>query len=350
MSSNDKNLAGKKVFVTRLIPEAGLDMLREAGAEITIHQRDEERGVERSALLAGVRESDVLLPLLTEPIDREVLEANPDLLGIAQMAVGYNNIDVEVATELGIPVANTPGILTEATADFTWAMLMAIARRIPESHVYMVEGRYKIWGPNLLLGADVGTGPDGQRKVIGIVGYGRIGEAVAKRATGFDMEILAFDPFAKETIEADERVSWAELDELLERSDFVTLHPPLTPETRHLIGADELRRMKKTAYVINAARGPIIHESALVEALRGGEIAGAALDVYEDEPAMAPGLAELPNVALFPHVASATLATRSRMSTMAAENALAHLRSERAPHAVNPEVYETEAYRRRAQR
>ena len=337
----------KRVFVTRLIPRAGLELLDQAGAAVTVHQRDEEQGVKRDALLAGVRECDVLLPLLTEPIDREILEANPRLLGIAQMAVGYNNIDVEVATELGLPVANTPGVLTEATADFTWAMLMAIARRVPESHNYMVAGRYKIWGPNLLLGADVGTGPDGQRKVLGIVGYGRIGEAMARRATGFDMEILAHDPFARDMIDGDDKVTWSELDELLERSDFVSLHPPLTAETQHMIGAEQLRRMKPTAYLLNAARGPIVDEAALVEALRADQIAGAALDVYEEEPAMAPGLAELPNVALFPHVASATHATRSRMATMAAENAVAHLERRRAPNVVNPQVYETEAYRRR---
>ena len=338
---------GKKVFVTRLIPQAGLDLLENAGASLTIHQRDEEAGVERAALLDGVRSHDVLLPLLTEPIDREVMEANSGLLGIAQMAVGYNNIDVAVATELGLPVANTPGVLTEATADFTWAMLMAIARRIPESHNYMVGGRYKIWGPNLLLGSDIGTGPDGERKVLGIIGYGRIGEAVARRATGFDMRILAHDPFARELIDKDEKVTWAELDELLEQSDYVSLHPPLTPETHHLIDAAALARMKETAYLINAARGPIIDETALVEALRSNSIAGAALDVFEDEPAMKPGLAELPNAALFPHIASATHATRSRMATMAAENALAHLEKRPAPNVVNPEVYETEAYRRR---
>lgn len=337
----------QRVFVTRRIPQAGLDHLVENGCDVTVYQKDEEKGVRRQKLLAGVKECDVLLPLLTEPIDREVMEANPRLLGIAQMAVGYNNIDVETATELGLPVANTPGVLTEATADFAWAMLMAIARRIPEAHNYMVAGRYKIWGPNLLLGADVGTGPDGVQKVLGIVGYGRIGEAVARRATGFDMEILAHDPYSRDTIEADEKVSWADLDELLERSDFVTLHPPLTPETHHLVDADALRRMKPTAFLINAARGPVVDEAALVEALRAGEIAGAALDVYEDEPEMAPGLAELENVALFPHIASATDATRSRMATMAATNAVAHLRGERAPNCVNPEVYDTDAYRRR---
>ena len=336
-----------KIFVTRRIPEAGLEILRRSGAEVTVSQDDEERGVERADLMAGVAACDVLVPLLTEPIDREVLAANPKLLGVAQMAVGYNNIDVGAATELGIPVANTPGVLTETTADLTWALLMAVARRVPEAHNYMVAGRYKIWGPNLFLGADVGRGASGRRKVLGIVGYGRIGAAVARRATGFDMEILAFDPFNRDGIEADELVSLAELPELLERSDFVTLHPPLTPETHHLIDAEGLRRMKPTAYLINAARGPIVDEKALVDALRAGRIAGAALDVFEDEPAMAAGLAELPNAVLVPHIASASHDTRSRMAAMAATNAVAYLKRERAPNVVNPEVYDSEAYRRR---
>ncbi len=338
------------VFVTRRIPEAGLKLLREAGATVTISQNDEEQGVERAELLAGVESCDVLLPLLTEPIDRQVLEANPRLLGVAQMAVGYNNVDVETATELGIPVANTPGVLTETTADFTWAMLMAVARRVPEAHNYMVAGRYKLWGPNLLLGADVGPGASGIKKVLGIVGYGRIGAAVARRAVGFEMEILAYDPFNREGIEADAKVRWAGLDELLEQSDFVTLHPPLTPETHHLIDAAALERMKPTAYLINAARGPVVDEAALVTALRKGAIAGAALDVFEHEPAMAPGLAELDNAVLLPHIASASHDTRSKMATMAAQNALAHLERERAPNAVNPEVYDSAAYRRRTGR
>ncbi len=334
-------------FVTRRIPEAGLEILHKSGARVTVSQDDEEQGVERADLMTGVAGCDVLVPLLTESIDREVLAVGEALLGVAQMAVGYNNIDVEAATELGIPVANTPGVLTETTADFAWALLMAVARRVPEAHNYMVAGRYKLWGPNLLLGADVGRGASGRRKVLGVVGYGRIGVAVARRATGFDMEILAYDPFNRAGIEADGMATWAHLPELLERSDFVTLHPPLTPDTHHLIDAEALERMKPTAYLINAARGPIVDEWALVEALREGRIAGAALDVFEDEPAMAPGLAELPNAVLVPHIASASHDTRSKMATMAAANALAHLERRPAPNVVNPEVYDTEAYRKR---
>jgi glyoxylate reductase len=334
------------ICVTRRIPEPGLEVLRRSGAEVTVLQSDEEAGVDEDRLAAAVAECDVLVPLLTEPIPRELMASGKRLRGVAQMAVGYDNVDVEAATELGIPVANTPGVLTETTADFTWAMLMAVARRIPEAHNYMVAGRYKLWGPNLFLGGDVGTGASGRRKVLGIVGYGRIGQAVAKRATGFDMEILAYDVFPK-SVEDDPLAAWTELDELLEKSDFVTLHPPLTPETHHLIGEPELKRMKDTAYLINAARGPVVDEKALVRALSESWIAGAALDVYEDEPEMAPGLAEQPNAVLFPHIASASVDTRSTMATMAAENAVAHLRRERAANVVNPEVYDTEAYRRR---
>ncbi len=341
-------LSRREVFVSRRIPQVGLDLLEAAGARIAIGQEDEERPIERAALLAGVQGCDVLVPLLTEAVDRELLGRNPRLLGVAQMAVGYNNIDVAAATELGIPVSNTPGVLTETTADLTWALLMAVARRIPQAHAYQVAGRYKLWGPNLLLGADVGTGPDGRRRVLGIVGYGRIGQAVAKRASGFDMEILAHDPgIPRQTIESDGRARAVELPELLARADFVTLHTLLTAETRHLIGERELRSMQRTAYLVNTSRGEVIDERALVRALREGWIAGAGLDVYEEEPAMAPGLAELDNVVLLPHIGSATRETRGRMATMAAENALAHLRGERAPNAVNPEVYETEAYRRR---
>ena len=334
------------VFVSRLIPEPGLVLLAEGGARVVVGHEDEESPIPRARLVAGVEECDVLLSLLTESLDDELLEANPALLGVAQMAVGHDNIAVGAATRLGIPVSNTPGVLTETTADLTWALLLAVARRIPEAHRYQVEGRYKLWGPNLLLGADVGPGAIGRCKTLGIVGFGRIGRAVARRAAGFQMDILVHTR-SRAPVEAEPGAEWVELDELLERSDFVTLHTPVTPETRHLIGEVELRRMKTTAVLVNTARGDIVDEAALVRALSEGWIAGAGLDVYEDEPAMAPGLAEAPGVVLLPHVGSATRGTRGRMATMAAENALAHLRGEPAPNPVNPEVYETEAYRRR---
>jgi len=339
-----------RVFVTRKIPAPGLEALTVAGVRVTVFQEDEERGLTREEVVAGVRGCDVLLSLLTEEIDREVLAANPGLLGVANMAVGFNNIDAAAATELGIPVSNTPGVLTDTTADLTWALLLAAARRVTEAHNYMAAGRYRLWGPNLFLGADVSPGGSGERKVLGIVGFGRIGAAVARRSIGFDMEVLAFDPYNREGIAADPVARWAELPELLARSDFVSLHPLLTEETHHLIGEEQLRSMKATAILVNASRGPVVDEATLVRALREGWIGGAALDVYEDEPAMAPGLAELPNAVLLPHIASASRDTRGKMARMAAENALCHLRRERAPNAVNSEVYETAAYRRRVAR
>jgi glyoxylate reductase len=339
--------APRRVFVTRRIPQAGLDRLVEAGVHVTVGQTDEEAGVHRSTLLDGARAADVLLTLLTERVDREVLEANPVLKGVAQMAVGFNNVDVETATELGIPVSNTPGVLTDTTADCTWAMILAVARCIPQAHAYMTEGRYKLWGPNLFLGADVSPGGSERAKVLGIVGFGRIGQAVARRAMGFDMEVLAHDPFARKRIDRDPVARWASLDTLLSESDFVTLHPPLTPETHHLIDEERLRAMKPTAYLINAARGPVVEEAALVTALQEGWIAGAALDVYEHEPAMAAGLAELDNVLRLPHIASASTDTRARMAAMAAENAMAHLQGEPAPNVVNPAVYGTAVHDRR---
>jgi len=333
------------IFVTRRIPAAGLELLARGGADVTIGEQYDERELRRDTLLQGVRTAAVVLPLVTERIDREVLALNPRLRGVANHAVGFNNVDVDAATELGIPVSNTPGVLTETTADLTWALLLAVARRIPEGDAYMRAGRFKIWGPQMMLGADVGPGPDGRRKTLGIVGFGRIGQAVARRAQGFDMDVVASDP-KRDVVEA-AGATWLELDALLERADFVCIHARLAPETRHLIDEPRLRRMKPTAFLINVARGEIVHEAALVRALREGWIAGAALDVFENEPAMEPGLAELSNVVILPHIGSASKDTRDRMATMAATNALFHLRGERAPQCVNPAVYETDAWRRR---
>jgi glyoxylate reductase len=336
-----------KVFVSRRIPAAGIEMLARAGAEVRVGQEREDEGVAAAVMLEGVRWCDVLLSLLTEPVDRALLVANPALRGVANYAVGFNNIDVAAATALGLPVSNTPDVLTDTSADLAWALLLAAARRIPEAHEYMKAGRYKLWGPNLLLGADVSPGGNGRRKVLGVIGFGRIGTAVARRATGFDMDVIAYDPHARAQIDASGTARWAELDELLATSDFVTLHPRLTKETHHLINEASLRRMKPTAILVNISRGPVVDEAALVRALREGWIAGAALDVFEHEPAMAAGLADCENAVLVPHIASASVGTRDRMATMAAENALAHLRGERAPNAVNAEVYSSEAYRAR---
>ena len=226
-----------KIFVTRRIRDAGLDLLSEAGAELRIWPGPEEARPGREEVLEGARWADVLLSLLTEPIDREVMAANPRLRGVANFAVGFDNIDIPVATELGVPVSNTPGVLTDTTADLTWALLLSAARNVTAGDVYMRGGRYKVWGPNLLLGEDVSRGGDGRPKVLGILGFGRIGQAVARRALGFDMRVLAHDPFAREAIEADEQAEWAELDDLLRESDFVSVHTLLSEQTRHLVAS-----------------------------------------------------------------------------------------------------------------
>ena len=311
-----------KVFVTRRIPEPGLEVLAAAGVPFTIGQDDDELPLEHARLLDEVVRHDVLLCQLTDRIDREVLSANSRLRGVAQMAVGLDNVDLAAARELGVPVTNTPGVLTEATADLTWALLLAVARRVPEAHRYAVEGRFRAWGPNLLLGAGVGPSPEGATKTLGIVGFGRIGRAVARRAHGFDMRVLAWSR-SRDAVDGADGAEWAELDDLLAASDFVSLHVPLSDATHHLIDAGRLRRMKSTAFLINTARGPVVDEAALVDAVRAATIAGAGLDVFEHEPRIHSGLLELDNVVLLPHVGSATRETRDRMAVMAA-TAAAH--------------------------
>ena len=335
-----------EVFITRRLPPEGEEILGSSGVTFEVGQMNDEADVAREMLLAGASRCRVLLSLLTEEIDREVL-ALPTLLGVANMAVGFNNIDIGAANELGVPIANTPGVLTDTTADLTWALILAAARRIPQAHEYVVSGQFRVWGPNLFLGSDVSRGGSGKRKVLGIAGFGRIGEAVAQRAVGFDMRVLANDPRHRDRIERSGLAEWAEWEVLIAESDFLSIHTPLSQRTRHLIGAPELEAMKSSSFLINTARGPIVDESALVAALQNGDIAGAGLDVYENEPSVVGGLLELPNVVCLPHIGSASADTRGRMAATAAVNALAHLRRERAPNAVNPEVYETEAYRRR---
>jgi glyoxylate reductase len=335
------------IVVTRDMPAAGLDLLRDAGLQPVVLQRDSEQAVPPDALARAAADATVMISLLTERIDEALLQGAGRLRGIANMAVGYNNIDIAAATRLGIPVSNTPGILTETTADLTWALLLAVARRIPEAHDYMTGGHFSIWGPELMLGADVGTGSDGRRRTLGIIGFGRIGQAVARRARGFDMRILAWNPRSRDVIEEFDGAEFAPVETILAESDFVTLHAAYGPGARHMIDERALRSMKPTSYLINVARGELVDEHALVRALRAGWIAGAALDVFEDEPRMADGLAECRNAVLVPHIGSATTGTRNRMATMAATNALAHLRCERAPNVINPDVYDTSAYQDR---
>ncbi len=322
-------MASWNVYVTRRIPEAGLDLLRDAGIDFDMNPHD--RVLTREELLEGVRGRDAVLCLLTDTIDAEILDAARGARVFANYAVGFNNVDVAAATERGILVTNTPGVLTDTTADMAWALMFAAGRRIVEADRFTRVGKFKGWGPMLFLGQDI-TGA-----TLGIVGPGRIGTAVAQRAKGFDMRVLISGPNPSEEILsiADAQVS---LDELLRESDFVSIHVPLVKDTYHLIGERELRLMKPTAYLINTARGPVVDEKALVAALRDGVIAGAGLDVFEDEPALAPGLVELENVVIAPHIASATNATRSKMATMAAGNLLAGLRGETPPNLVNPDA------------
>jgi glyoxylate reductase len=284
------------------------------------------------ALKAAVAGHDAVLCLLTDRIDDAVLAAASGCRIFANMAVGFNNIDVAAATRRGIMVTNTPGVLTDATADLTWALILGIARRVVEGDEEMRAGRYKSWGPFYMLGGDV-TGA-----TLGIVGPGRIGAAVAERARGFRMRVLYHGRSSSQEMEAPggRKVSF---DEILKESDFLSLHVPLNAETQHLINAQALAKMKPTAYLINTSRGPVVDEEALVGALKAGRIAGAALDVYEHEPAMAKGLADCRNAILLPHLGSATHATRAAMSRIAAENVAAALAGERPANLVNPEVW-----------
>jgi len=320
-----------KVFVTRKILEEGLNMLRE---RYDVEVSDYDGIIPREMLLKKVKGADALLSLLTDNIDAEVMDAaGPNLKIIANYAVGYNNIDVEEATKRGIMVTNTPGVLTETTADFAWTLLMAIARRIVEADKFVREGKFRGWEPMLLLGTDVFGA------TLGIVGFGRIGQAMARRALGFNMRVLYYDNSrVDEQIEKELKATFVDLPTLLKESDFVTLHVPLTKQTHHLIGEKELKMMKKDAYLINTARGPAVDEKALVKALKEGWIKGAALDVFENEPEIEPELLKLDNVVLAPHIASASYATRSKMSVMVAENIIKALNGEVPPNLVNPEV------------
>lgn len=321
------------VFVTRPIPEPGLLMLR-AHCRVTL--RESRKIPTREEIIAGIRDKDAILCLLTDPIDRAVIDAaGPRLKVISNYAVGFDNIDVAYATAQGIVVTNTPGVLTETTADLAWALLMAAARRIVEADRFTRAGRYDGWDPMLFLGWDV------HGKTLGIVGLGRIGQAVARRARGFQMRVLYYDAYRPPAeVERDLGVTYVPFDTLIQEADFISVHTPLTPETRHMFNAEVFRRMKPTAILVNTSRGPVIDEAALVEALRERRIAYAALDVFEHEPALTPGLAELDNVVLVPHIGSASLETRAKMAELAAANVLAVMNGQRPPHLVNPDVWD----------
>ncbi len=323
-----------QVFVSRLIPDRGLDMIRAAcDADIW----PDELPPARAVLIERVRGVDGILSLLTDKIDGDVLDAaGPGLKVISNYAVGFDNIDIPEATRRGLPVGNTPGVLTDTTADFAFALLMAAARRIPEAHAYTLAGKWRTWGPTLLLGQDVAGA------TLGIIGFGRIGKALARRGLGFGMRILYFDPFCRnDPYAAEIGAECVELDTLLNQSDFVSVHTPLSDTTRHIINHHTLGKMKPTAVLINTSRGPTIDHDALYEALAAGKLGYAALDVTDPEPIPADHpLLGLDNVIIAPHIASASVATRGKMAEMAAANLLAGLRGERLPTCVNPQVYE----------
>lgn len=320
-------MEGLRVYVTRDIPEEGIRVLAESGEILPVVRREAE-APSRDELLEGVAGAVGLLSLLSDRVDAELLDRAPGLRVVANYAVGYDNVDVAAASERGIWVTNTPGVLTEATADLAFALLLACARRVVEGDAYMRAGRFTGWQPKLLLGVDlVGA-------TLGIVGLGRIGQAVARRARGFGMRVVYHNRQRLEPT-AEEGATFMGLDELLRVSDVVSLHCPGGPATRHMLDARRLELMKPGAILVNTGRGTLVDEGALVEALRAGRLRGAGLDVFEREPALHPGLADLPNVVLAPHAGSATEGTRARMAVLAAQNVVAALRGQRPPNAVN---------------
>jgi glyoxylate reductase len=337
----------KRILVPWAMPEIGKEVLKKSKAEVTFLHGPKGELPNLKELMEAAQKADVLIPRGTQAIPRKVMMVNPNLRGIANYGVGYDNIDVVSATELGIPVTNTPGVLTETTADLAWALLMTTARKIPQAHNYTLSGQWRGPGGKVFMGQDIGPGGSNRPKVLGIIGFGRIGQAVMRRSRGFKMKGVAYDPFMKQVIEQTRGVEYRELGDLLKESDFVTLHCPLTKETHHLIGKGELDLMKLTAILINTSRGPVVDEKALVSALKKGKIAGAGLDVYEKEPKLSPGLSKLENVVLLPHIGSLTKDTREQMAVVAAKNAIAMLRGKRPPNIVNPEVFESPEYLRK---
>ncbi len=320
-----------RIFVTRLIPQEGLEILKGC---CQVEVSDYDGVIPRFLLLEKVKNTDGLFVLLTDMVDKEVIvAAGKKLRVISNYAVGYNNIDVVEATKRGIMVTNTPGVLTETTADLAWALLMSIARRIVEGDKLVRAGKFRGWEPMLLLGTDI------YEATLGLIGFGRIGQAVARRAKGFNLKVIYYDKEpVSPNIEKELGVSYVSLDELLRKSDFISVHVPLTEETFHFIGQEELNMMKKESYLINTARGPIIDEKALVKALKDGVIRGAALDVFENEPAIEKELMALDNVVIVPHIGSASYRTRTKMAIMAAKNLISALKGERPEFLVNPEV------------
>ena len=325
-------LAKPKVYVTRQLFPKAIKIIEEI-AEVEVFE-GENNPVPRDLLLKKARVADGIISLLTDSIDEELMDQAENLKVVSNYAVGYNNIKVDEATKRGIRVTNTPGVLTDTTADCAFTLMMAIARRIVEADEYVRKGRWvHAWGPKMFIGGDI------HGKTLGIVGMGRIGSAMVPRARGFNMEVVYYDCVRSPEKEKELNIECRTLEKLLQSSDFVSMHVPLTPETRHMIGEKQLRVMKPTAYLVNTSRGPVVDEKALYKALEEGWIAGAALDVHEKEPTDPDSpLLDLDNIIVTPHIASASVETRTKMAIIAATNCAAVLRGEEPPNLVNPEV------------
>lgn len=319
-----------KVYVTHPLFEEARKIL-DANCDVQYWSKPERPP--REEVLRNLKDREGLVCLLTEKINDELLHAAPKLRIVANVAVGFDNIDLNACTKRGVAASNTPGVLDETTADFAWTLLLAVARRLPEGEALARSGNWKGWNLDQLCGADVWG------KTLGIVGFGRIGRAVARRASGFQMKVIYTDAVrAPENVEGDVNAEFHDMNSLLAESDFISLHVPLLPETRGLFGAPKFFRMKPTAFLINTSRGPVVDEAALVAAIENKKIAGAALDVYENEPFIHPGL-KRPNVVLAPHLASASLETRSKMATMAANNVVALFKGQRPPNLLNHDLF-----------
>lgn len=320
-----------KIYVTRKLPERGLQIIRK---HFDMEVWPEYAPPPKKTIIEKAKNVDALATLLSDKIDAEVFNAAPRLKIVSQLAVGFDNIDITEATKRGIYVTNTPEVLTDTTADFAWALLMALARRVVEADKYVRTGQWKVgWHPDMMTGRDI------YNATIGVVGAGRIGYAVAKRATGFSMKILFYDVVPRPEIEKDFGAKKVDLDTLLKESDFVSIHVPLMKETQHLINEQKLKLMKKTAYLINNSRGPVVDEKALYKALKEGWIAGAGLDVFEQEPTPVDNpLLKLDNVAVAPHISSASIETRSKMGEMVAENLVAFFEGKKPPNLLNADV------------
>ncbi|PNX48963.1 MAG: D-glycerate dehydrogenase [Thermoplasmata archaeon M9B1D] len=319
-----------KIFITRKIPDPGLELLRKK-YEIEINPYN--RVLTKKEIIKGLEGKDGLLCLLTDDIDKEVISSESKLKMIASYSVGYDNIDVKFATTLGIPVSNTPGVLTNATSEMAWALLFSVARRIVEADKFTRAGKFAGWDPLLMHGKDIAG------KTLGVVGTGRIGSSFAMKSKGFNMKILYVDGKKNKVLEEELNAKKVNLERLLKESDFISLHVPLISDTYHLIGEKQFKMMKKTAIIINTSRGPVVDEKALAKALKEKWIFGAGLDVYEKEPEITKELIHFDNVVLQPHSASATTDSRNDMAIMAAENMIAGLERKIPPNCVNPEVF-----------